>query len=91
MIIPKSKIKTRKRKKKKRVDEKQSNNVPIALQKFSFVNTTEKSGEHELGRLNSDAFGSLGRTDSGPFGLTAVSGQMAGKFFGEATLSNLGK
>ena len=89
IIIPKSKIKTRKRKKKKKAAA--ANNMPVALQKFSFVNnTTEKmsSGDFELGRTSSGPFG---RADSGPFGLTVASGQMVGKFFGEATLSNLGK
>lgn len=35
--------------------------------------------------------GALGRADSGPFGMTAISGAPGNKFFGEATLSNLGK
>ena len=92
-IIPKSKIKPRKRKKKKKTT--QNLQVPIALQKFSFVNTTEQASD--FGRTESGAFGrtesggNFGRTDSGPFGMTAVSGKTAAKFFGEATLSNLGK
>lgn len=46
MVIPKSKIKTRKKKKKKsnlgsKLGSNLGSNMPIALQKYSFVNTTE--------------------------------------------------
>ena len=110
-VIPKSKIKSRKKKKKQKVEESKltsnlsssKNLLPIALQKFSFVNTTEQS-QLDIVRANSGAVmradsgailradsGALVRENSGPLGMTATSGGLGNKFFGEATLSNLGK
>ena len=78
IVIPRNKIKTKKRKKKKKgpVDDAPSDStsnlkLPIALQKFSFVNTTGKESDSELSRAVSGGLarlisgGSLGRVDSG--------------------------